>query len=101
MAYSFIAITSVKPDWKDLHSNIFRANSAIEMFPIKSDDPKTYYLGMCIPFHKLDLYPNTWNDLVELINKLKTVYNFKVFDLYNGFFINDKNIKIIKKSLTS
>ena len=101
MAYSFIANTTKEVDWSNLHSEVFIPDSAIEMFPIASDKSDNYYLGISIPFGKLDKYPNTWDDLVNTIHKLKRNYGFEIFDLYHGFFVNDNNINQVKESLLS
>ena len=99
MAYSFIAVSEKEPDWKSLHAQIFREDSAIEMFPIQSEEPGKYYLGICIPFSKLDQYPETWDELVSIINKLKSTFGFDTLDLYHGFFVNDENMGQVKASL--
>lgn len=101
MAYSLIATTTQKTDWKKLYAEVFNPDIGIEMFPIASGAPDVYYLGINIPFFKLDAHPDTWDILVKIINKLKTVFSFEVFDLYNGFFVDDQNIEQVKKSLTS
>jgi hypothetical protein len=85
MAYSLIATSNKEPDWQKLHQEVFNPDSAIEMFPITSDEPGVFYLGISIPLFKLDKHPATWKDLVEVITKLKTKHNCEIFDLYNGF----------------
>ncbi len=101
MAYSFIASTTQKTEWQKLHKEVFKSTNGIEMFPIASSVPNVFYLGICIPFSRLETYPDTWNVLVKIISELKTTYSFEIFDLYNGFFVDDQNIEQVKKSLTS
>lgn len=99
MAYSFIATTTQKTDWQKLHAEVFNPDSAIEMFPIASDEPDVFYLGISIPMLKIDKYSDTWNDLVKTITKLKTAHSFEIFDLYHGFYVGDQNIEQVKKAL--
>jgi hypothetical protein len=98
MAYSFLAISDNEPNWEELHSEVFNPNGAIEMFPIEEDDGKSY-LGISIPSSKLELNPNTWDELVTTITTLKNKYSFKIFDLYHGFFVDDSNIDEVKSQL--
>jgi fructose 1,6-bisphosphatase len=78
---------------------LFKASSAIEMFPIASTEPNKYNLGLSIPIFKQKENPNTWNDLVETITKLEADYSFEVFDLYNGFVVTPDNLDQVKKAL--
>lgn len=98
MGYSLLAIADQQPNWNELHADVFNPNGPIEMFPIDEGDGKAY-LGLNIPSSKLDTHANTWEELEETINKLKTSYKFKVFDLYGGFFVNDGNMLEVKKQL--
>lgn len=99
MAYSFIATTKKNPNWSNLHTQVFRPDTSIEVFPIESEEPDKYYVGICIPFSKLDKHPNTWDDLVNVIHKMKGEFGFEIFDLYHGFFVTDENINQVKESL--
>ena len=98
MAYSLLAIGNKKTSWKELHSDIFNPNGPIEMFPIDEGDDKSY-LGISIPSSKLDKHPNTWKELEKTIKALRSKYNFKVFDLYGGFYVDDRNLMEVKKQL--
>jgi hypothetical protein len=98
MGYSLLAIAEQEPNWKELHADVFNPDGPIEMFPIDEGDAK-YYLGLNIPSSKLDKHSNTWEELEKTINALKSTYNFKVFDLYGGFYVDDQNLLEVKKQL--
>lgn len=101
MAYSFIAITQKEPDWKEINSTVFNPGSAIEMFPIHSVDKNEFMLGICIPAHKLKMEKNydTFDKLMETIETLSEKHGFKVFDLYNGFFVDESNYDVVEETL--
>lgn len=99
MGYSLIAIAEKEPEWAELHGEVFNPNGPIEMFPIDEGDGK-FYLGINIPSSKYNAYPNTWEELEKTIRTLLAKYNFMVFDLYGGFYIDDENIAEVKKQLT-
>lgn len=97
MAYNFIATSAKEPDWQKVHTKVFNENSAIEMFPIETGKVE-YQLGISIPFVKLERHPNTWEALAKTIKELND-FGFRVFDLYNGFYVDDGNLNKVKQSL--
>ncbi|MBL4705906.1 MAG: hypothetical protein JKY54_15375 [Flavobacteriales bacterium] len=98
MGYNLLAIHSEEPDWTKLHEDILDKDGAIELFPIKEDDGK-HYLGVNIPYNKLIAHSNTWEQLEKVVQILRTKYEFQVFDLYGGFFVDDGNLMEVKKQL--
>lgn len=100
MGYNLLAIQSKEPDWIKLHNEILDREGAIELFPINENDGK-YYLGINIPLYKLRNNKNTASDLEQMIKILKEKYGFEIFDLYNGFFVDDSNMDKVIESLTA
>lgn len=98
MSYNLLAISNCEPDWRKINSDLFNPNGPIEMFPIEEGDGQ-FYLGLSIPSSKLDKHPNTWEILKKTISTLQTEYNFRVFDLYGGFYIEEGNLPDVKKQL--
>jgi hypothetical protein len=101
MAYNLIAEKTEPLDWEQLWNFFQQLQSpAIEAFPI-SDEPDSdpSFIGISIPFNKLDLEADFWAKFLELFAGLTQRFKLKIFDLYRGSYIRELDLPRIKQSL--
>lgn len=98
MSYNLLAISNTAPDWQKINANVFNPNGPVEMFPIDEGDGLAY-LGLSIPASKLARNPDAWEEIATILRSLRFIYNFKVYDLYGGFFVEEDNIHKVKQQL--
>jgi len=101
MSYNFIAEKNGDYDWFEIERYFNNVKTqAIEVFPIISEaESEKYLIGISIPYYKLDRDHNFWKVFSEILKDLNQKFGFKIYDLYNGFYINDSNLNRVKDGL--
>jgi hypothetical protein len=101
MAYNLLAEKTEDFDWVKIRNFLDGLETqCIEAFPIQSDIGKRmYFLGVSIPYSKLDEESDFWPIFVRFFNVLTQDFNFNVFDLYLGEYLDKEKLPQVKKNL--
>ena len=98
MSFNIIAETSSRLDFQKIYHAVYKDELPFDFVPMPDLGPEGGdALGICIPLENAS--EATWNELLPVLNILRTKFRCAVYDLYGGQKLGFFNSKTFKKTL--